>query len=46
LAVLVKGNRAMLSAEIVLAYHKANLKYLGALKVMDETEEVLIRGVS
>ena len=44
--VLVVGDRAMLSAEIVLAYHKANLKYLGALKVMGETEEALIRGVS
>ena len=28
-AVLVVGDRAMLSAEVVLAYHKANLKYLG-----------------
>ena len=45
-AVLVVGDRAMLSAEIVLAYHKANLKYLGALKVMGEMEEALIRGVS
>jgi transposase len=45
-AVMVVGDRAMLSAEIVLAYHKANLKYLGALKVMGETEEALIRSVS
>jgi len=45
-AVLVVGDRAMLSAEIVLAYHRANLKYLGALKVMGETEEALIRSVS
>jgi transposase len=44
-AVLVVGDRAMLSAEIVLAYHKANLKYLGALKLMGETEETLIRSV-
>jgi transposase len=45
-AVVVVGDRAMLSAEIVLAYHRANLKYLGALKVMGETEEALIRSVS
>ena len=44
--VLVVGDRAMLSAEIVLAYHRANLKYLSALKVMGEPEEALIRGVS
>lgn len=45
-AVLVVGDRAMLSTEIVLAYHRANLKYLGALKVMGETEEALIRSIS
>jgi hypothetical protein len=45
-AVLVVGDRATLSAEIVLAYHKAHLKYLGALKVMGEREETLIHGVS
>ena len=45
-AVLVVGDRAMLSAEIVLAYHRAHLKYLGALKVLGETEKDLIRGVS
>jgi transposase len=44
--VMVVGDRAMLSAEIVLAYHRANLKYLGALKVMGETEKALIRSVS
>jgi transposase len=44
--VMVVGDRAMLSAEIVFAYHRANLKYLGALKVMGETEKVLIRSVS
>jgi transposase len=44
--VLVVGDRAMLSAQIVQAYHQANLKYLGALKVMGEPEEALIRGVS
>jgi transposase len=44
--VMVVGDRAMLSAEIVQAYHQANLKYLGALKVMGEKEEELIRGVS
>jgi transposase len=44
--VMVVGDRAMLSAEIVLAYHQANLKYLGALKVMGETEKALIRSVS
>jgi transposase len=44
--VMVVGDRAMLSAEIVLAYHRANLKYLGALKVMGKTEKALIRGVS
>lgn len=44
--VMVVGDRAMLSAEIVLAYHKANLKYLGAIKVMGEKEEALIRSVS
>jgi len=43
--VLVVGDRAMLSAEIVRAYHRAGLKYLGALKVMGEKEE-MIRGVS
>jgi transposase len=45
-AVLVVGDRAMLSAAIVRAYHRANLKYLGALKVMGEKEKALIRGVS
>jgi len=45
-AVMVVGDRAMLSAEIVLAYHKANLKYLGAIKVMGKTEKALIGGVS
>jgi transposase len=45
-AVMVVGDRAMLSAEIVLAYHQANLKYLGAIKVMGKTEKDLIRGVS
>jgi transposase len=44
--VMVVGDRAMLSAEIVRAYHEANLKYLGALKVMGEKEEALMRGVS
>lgn len=44
--VMVVGDRAMLSAEIVRAYHRANLKYLGALKVMGEKEEALIRRVS
>ena len=44
--VMVVGDRAMLSAEIVLAYHQANLKYLGALKVMGETEKALIRSAS
>jgi transposase len=44
--VMVVGDRAMLSAEIVRAYHKANLKYLGALKMMGEKEETLVRGVS
>ena len=44
--VLVVGDRAMLSAEVVRAYHRANLKYLGALKVMGEKEESLIRSVS
>ncbi len=44
--VMVVGDRAMLNAEIVLAYHRANLKYLGALKVMGETEKALIRSVS
>jgi transposase len=44
--VMVVGDRAMLSAEIVLAYHRANLKYLGALKVMGKTEKALIRSVS
>ena len=44
--VMVVGDRAMLSAEIVIAYHRANLKYLGALKVMGETEKALIRSVS
>lgn len=44
--VMVVGDRAMLSAEIVRAYHRANLKYLGALKVLGEKEETLIRGVS
>jgi hypothetical protein len=39
---MVVGDRAMLSAEIVQAYHQANLKYLGALKVMGEKEEELI----
>ncbi len=43
--VMVVGDRAMLSAEIVMAYHRANLKYLGALKVMGETEKALIRSV-
>jgi transposase len=45
-AVMVVGDRAMLSAEIVLAYHQANLKYLGAIKVMGKTEKALIGGVS
>jgi hypothetical protein len=31
---------------MVLAYHQANLKYLGALKVMGEKEEALISSVS
>jgi hypothetical protein len=44
--VLVVGDRAMLSAAIVRAYHRANLKYLGALKVLGEKEQTLIRGVS
>jgi transposase len=44
--VLVVGDRAMLSAEIVRAYHRANLKYLGALNVMGEKEKSLIRSVS
>jgi transposase len=44
--VLVVGDRAMLSAEIVLAYHRAQLKYLGALKVMGAKEETLLRGVT
>ncbi len=44
--VLVVGDRAMISAEIVLAYHRANLKYLSALKVMGEPEVALIRSVS
>lgn len=44
--VLVVGDRAMLSAQIVQAYHRVSLKYLGALKVMGESEEALIRGVS
>jgi len=44
--VLVVGDRAMLSAEIVWAYHRATLKYLSALKVMGEPEEALIRSVS
>jgi transposase len=44
--VMVVGDRAMLSAEIVLAYHKANLKYLGAIKVMGKTEKELMGAVS
>ncbi len=44
--VMVVGDRAMLSAEIVRAYHRANLKYLGALKVLGKKEETLLRGVS
>lgn len=44
--VRVVGDRAMLSAEIVLAYHRATLKYLSALKVMGEPETALIRSVS
>ncbi len=44
--VLVVGDRAMLSAAIVRAYHRANLKYLGALKVLGEKEQALIHGVS
>ena len=44
--VMVVGDRAMLSAEIVHAYHQANLKYLGALKVMGKKEKSLIRSVS
>jgi transposase len=44
--VLVVGDRAMISAELVLAYHRANLKYLSALKVMGEPEEALIRSVN
>ncbi|MBU2447641.1 MAG: IS1634 family transposase [Bacteroidetes bacterium] len=44
--VLVVGDRAMISAEIVLTYHRANLKYLSALKVMGEPEVALIRSVS
>lgn len=43
---LVVGDRAMISAEIVLAYHRRNLKYLSALRVMGDTEEALIRSVS
>jgi transposase len=44
--VMVVGDRAMLSAEIVRAYHLTNLRYLGALKMMGEKEETLVRGVS
>ncbi len=44
--VMVVGDRAMLSAEIVRGYHRANLKYLGALKVKGKKEKDLIRGVS
>jgi len=44
--VMIVGDRAMLSAEIVLAYHRANLKCLGALKVMGKMEKALIRSVS
>jgi len=44
--VLVVGDRAMLSAEIVQAYQRAGLKYLSALKVMGETEQALIRSVT
>lgn len=44
--VLGVGDGAMLSAQIVRAYHQVNLKYLGALKVMGAPEEAMIRVVS